>query len=537
MDHGLQLLGQVVRGRISRREALKRGVALGMSIPALGALGMVAPERAGAQGGDPTGEIVWALSSPPPNLLPFGALSLAHWQAREFLYDSLVYWDENLQVHGAVAETWETPDDQTYVFNIRQGVTFHDGQPLTAKDVKYSLDLAKAPPEPGSTVPFLANVDTVEVVDDFTVKVNMTKADPTIVGFLAWGGYTPIVPEGIYDRINVLSEGIGSGPFKLVEYVQDDVIVYEAYEGYWNPDVPCVQKLTLKTLTDEQSRVAALRSGEIHGGDFSADVVMTLENDPNLEVLSGLTSSTRVIHFNTVEDVPWRDVRVRQAINKVVDRQKIIDNVYGGKAELTNAIPPGYGDYPLSNERLQELYAVDVEGAKALMEEAGFADGFEVTLQAIAAPRDYVQIAEIVQEACKQINITVTVEPLEIGQFAENIGSGSFQWASTARGMRGDPSGYVIDFRNGTGLNVKWFGEGWKSDEFDALYDEALATVDQSARPALYQQMLEIIATDAVNLYTVQPYKYQVVDKSLTGMFVFFGNTNPGLRTACVEGE
>ena len=84
----------------------------------------------------------------------------------------------------------------------------------------------------------------------------------------------------------------------------------------------------------------------------------------------------QVIHFNTVEDVPWRDVRVRQAINKVVDRQLIIDNVFAGDAELTGAIPPGYGEYPLSPDRLAELYAVDIPGAQALMEEAGLADGF-----------------------------------------------------------------------------------------------------------------------------------------------------------------
>jgi len=341
------------------------------------------------------------------------------------------------------------------------------------------------------------------------------------------------VPVGTYDQINVLSEGIGTGPFKLAEYVQDDVIVYEANPTYWKPGVPCVAKLTLKSLTDEQSRVAALRSGEIDGGTFTSDVVVTLEGDENLEVLKGLTSAPRVIQFNMVNDVPWRDVRVRQAINKVVDRQEIIDKVYGGNAELTGAIPPGYGDYPLASEKLAELYAVDVEGAKALMTEAGLTDGFKVTLQAIAAPREYTQIAEIVAEALKQINIDVTVEPLEIGTFAENIGNGAFEWASTGRGMRGDPSGYVIDFRSGTGLNVKWFGEGWKNEEIDQIYDVALETVDQAARPALYQRILELIATEVPNLYTVQPYKYQVVNKRLTGMYVYYTNTNAGLRTTC----
>ena len=96
-----------------------------------------AAQVARAQDGEPSGEIVWALESAPPNLLPFGGISLAHWLARELMYDSLVAWDENLQVYGTVAESWETPDETSYVFKIRQGIKFHDGGDLTAKDVKY----------------------------------------------------------------------------------------------------------------------------------------------------------------------------------------------------------------------------------------------------------------------------------------------------------------------------------------------------------------------------------------------------------------
>ena len=120
--------------------------------------------------------------------------------------------------------------------------------------------------------------------------------------------------------------------------------------------------------------------------------------------------------------------------------------------------PARIWQYPLTPDQLAELYAVDLEGARALMEEAGLADGFSVELQAISAPRDYTQIAEIVRENCAQLNIDVTVQPLEIGQFAENVGNGSYEWCSTGRGMRGDPAHFVIDFRSGTNLNVIWFG-------------------------------------------------------------------------------
>jgi peptide/nickel transport system substrate-binding protein len=282
--------------------------------------------------------------------------------------------------------------------------------------------------------------------------------------------------------------------------------------------------------------VAALRAGEIDGGSFSADVVVTLEGDDSLTILEGLVSTPNVIQFQTAEaDVPWRDARVRQAVNKVVDRELIRQNVFGGKAEVTGAIPPGYGDYPLAPEKLAELYALDVDGAKQLMADAGYADGFEVELQSIAAPRYYTQTAEIISEAVKQLNIDAKVVPLEIGTFADNNGKGLYQWQATGRGMRGDPSGYVIDFRQGTTQNVTWFGDGYNNEEFNTLYDQALAELDQDARVPMYQRLQEIIAEDVAHLYLVQPYKFQVVNNRLTGMTVNYSDTNRGLRTACVS--
>ncbi len=536
-DQGLDLLNRFVRGRLSRRDAIKRGAALGLSLPALGALAAARPHGAAARQDAPAGEITWGLETTVPNVIPFGGIALAQWQGKEFMYDSLLEWDADLNVLPSLAESFETPDDTTYIFKLRQGVTFHDGGEMTAKDVKYSLDMALAPPEPGVKVPYLTNVVSVEVVDDYTVKVTMSKLDPTLVGTLAWTHYTPIVPEGVLDRINPLSEGIGAGPFKLVEFVPEDQIVYEAFPDYWRNDIPKIAKLTIKMQPDEPARIASLRSGEIIGTTLTPDAARTLEGDSELTVLTGLTSSPNVIQFNMVADHPWRDVNVRKAINLAIDRQEIIDKVYAGNAVLTGVIPPGYGDWPQPEADLVTAYTQNVEMATQLMTDAGFADGFDVTLQAIASPRSYTQIAEIVQEQLKAINITVSVEPLEIGSFAANIGKGEFEWASTARGMRGDPSAHVVDFRSGTANNLVWFGDGWKSDEFDTLYDEALGTLDHEERKAKYLRLQQIVTEEVPNLYTVQPMKYQVVNNALTGMYVFYGNTNYGLRTVTVTEE
>ena len=327
-DNDLRFLIDLARGRFSRRDMLKTSGALGAGAAIGGGLTIKQLADVSAQspeaGAAPSGEVVWALDSAPPNLIPYGAVSGAAWNGREFFYDSLLMWDQDLNIIPGLAESWETDETGSYIFHLRKDVKFHNGNEMTAADVKYSMDMAVAPPEPGVAIGILATIAGTDIVDDYTVKINTAKVDPTLLGNLAWGRYTAIVPANFYDDYNALSEAVGTGPMKLTEYVQDDVVVMEAFPDFWGDGIPCINKLTLKTLSEEQTRVAALRSGEIDGGTFSADVVVTLEGDDSLTILEGLVSTPNVIQFQTAEaDVPWRDTRVRQAVNKVVDRELI----------------------------------------------------------------------------------------------------------------------------------------------------------------------------------------------------------------------
>ena len=166
-ESGLDLLNHLLRGRISRRDALKRGAAIGLGASALGTLAHIGGESAFAQDSTPaaapSGEIVWALETTVPNIIPFGGIALAQWQGKEFMYDSLLAWDADLNVIPALAESYETPDDLTYIFKLRQGVKFHNGNEMTAKDVVYSLTTALNPPEPGVKVPYLGKIGRAHV--------------------------------------------------------------------------------------------------------------------------------------------------------------------------------------------------------------------------------------------------------------------------------------------------------------------------------------------------------------------------------------
>lgn len=483
------------------------------------------------------GDIVWAINQDPTSLIPFGGTSTSNHWGKEFMYDSLIQWDKDLNVKDALAEKWEAPDDKTWVFTLKKGIKFHDGTEVTADAVKYSLEMQAAPPDPGVRVGMYPAFDTIEIIDPYTIKLNMTKPDPTVIGYFAWSRYSSIVPVDMYKKLNPLITGIGTGPFQLVEYIQNDRVVYKRNTAFWREGEPHFNNLTLKVLPDEQAAVAALRSGEIHGCTVSPDTARTLAGDPNIVVNKGLFSSPNQLQLTIKGDgKPWNNKQVRQAMNKVIDRQEIIDKVFAGEAMMSGPVPPGYGDWFITPEELAStFYKVDVEGAKKLMADAGFAKGFDITLYSIAKPPATTQIAEIIKEQFKQININVTVQAEEIGPFAKRNGTGDFDFCSTARGMRHDITGYINEYGRPTAAAAAiWFnkGEGWSNAECSELFEALITTTDMEKRKKQARRIQEIALDEYPHFTLCQAFKFQAVRKEVQDMYVDFTDFNRGLRTA-----
>lgn len=546
-----QLQARFLQGGMSRRAFLRNSALLGMSLGAAQTLlaACAAPAPAGtapaaeapAAPSEPQsgGEATWAIESDVVNLIPYGGVSTANHWGNELIYDSLLEWDKDLNVQPALAESWEAPDDKTWVFRLREGLTFHNGDPVTTDDVIYSMELQRTPPEPGIPNTFYPAIESIEAVDERTIKFNMTGPDPSVEGYLAWARYSSIIPKDAYERWNLLTEGVGTGPFKLIQYVPNDRVEYERNPDFWKEGLPYLDKITLKVLPDESGRVAALRSGEIHGCSISADTARTLANDPDIVILKGLFSAPRVLQFTILgDDKPWNDVRVRQAISKAINRQQIIDNVFGGEAVLSAAVPPGYGDWYIPAEELAETwFKQDLDLAKQLMADAGYADGFDITLYSIAN-HDATQTAEVVQQQLKEININVEVIAEEIGPFAKRVGDGTFDWCSTGRGMRPDVTRYVNDFgAPDAGVAARWFnnGDGWKNDELVENYQKAVVELNSEERHKQIRRIQEIILDEAPHVYICQPLKFHAVRSNLQDMYVGFNDFHPGLRTVWLE--
>ena len=528
---------------LDRRDLLKKAGVVGAGAVAAGALGgtaKAATKRPRATPGiKKGGRIVWGLESDPAHVAPFGGILTANHWAKEFAYDSLVEWDRNLNVRPALAEKFEIISKTAIRWTLKKGVKFHNGKEVTSADVKYSVEKMLNPPLPGSisTVAQVPAIDRVQVVSKYVFILHLKQPDARIIGFFAWQRYAPIVPEGLYDQINVSRGAIGTGPYRMLGYEPNDRIEYVANKSFWKAGFPYMASMQLKILGDEQARVAALRAGAIDGATLSVDVARSLKNVSGLTVLSGPNAAFRELQMTIKrgEDKPWHNQAVRLAVMHAINRDDIIKRVYSGEAEYSGHVPPGYGPWPLSDKDLREKYEkFDLPLAKKLMADAGFAKGFQVTMTTFAL-QDYPLISAVVQSQLKKINIDVQIVAQEAGTFAANNGRGSFDWDLTGRGMRGDVDGYVAEFHPAAPVFNIWYPEYRAVKAWRGIGNGRIQ-LDPAKRLPIYQAAQRELLLNPVQIPLVAIKKYQVVRKRVKNMYVAFSDFNTGLRNVWLDG-
>jgi len=533
----------VFDSQISRRELLKKGGALGVAAAAAGALGgsagaavnKVARNSAKPKRG---GKVTWALEQDPGHIAPYGGtLTLTH-TAHEPMYESLLQWDKSLNIEPALATSYTVVDKKTIDFHLRKGVKFHNGKELTADDCVYSFQQMLNPPLPGSiaTVGQVPAIESTEARGKYTLRMHLKAGDARVYGFLAWQRYSAIVPRDMYKDVNAATQGIGTGPFKLDgSYVPNDHVSYVRNPSYWNKNLPYLDAINYRIITDEQARIAALRAGAIDGATLSVDSANSLKGQKNLHILKGLTAAFRELQFTIKagENKPWADRRVRQAVNMAINRQDILNKVYNGEGQYSGHVAAGYGPWVIPEAELRAKWEkYDLPKAKKLMAAAGHSKGFDVTLSTFSTPLDFPAIAALIKSYLQRININVQIVPQDAAAFGANNGKGTFEWDLTARGMRGDVDGYVAEF-NPTGALGKtvynaWFN-GYTNKRMWKLVGNGRITLDTKKRLPMYHELDRLLMTELLEVPLVSVNKYQVVNAKLQDMYVAFTDFNTGL--------
>lgn len=405
------------------------------------------------------------------------------------VYETLIIFDDDGQPMSILAESWEQPDDTTYVFKLREGVTFHNGNPLTAEDVVFSFERLMDPDAGSVWASQFEPVESVEATDDLTVTFNLNQSYGPFLSVLT-AGYTAILPNS--PDTDFQTEMIGTGAYKIEEHVQDTHTILVAHEGYWREGQPATPNLRYNIMPEESARLAAVRTGEINLTSMVDPVTIdTARTDDGVVVLEQDTSDYYLLGFNTAE-APFDNVQVRQALSMAIDRQAIIDSVFFGSGQVSGPLAPTLGDWALPLEDLPN-YAVDLDGARALLEEAGMSDlTFSITVGSNRT--EFVNIALVIQDQLKEIGVNVELDQVEWGTFIEKWSSRDFQSFVSFNGSGNDPDRALYPTLVTDG-SVNAFQ--YSNADLDELLAEARALADFDERKAVYNEAEVLIAEEA----------------------------------------
>lgn len=445
--------------------------------------------------------VVLLIESSPTNLDPRVGIDGYSARIDGLIFDYLLGKSDHLDVIPSLAERWETPDPLTYIFHLHHGVRFHDGRPLTARDVKYTFDSLLEKKVRSTKSANYKFVDHIDAPDDFTVIFHMKEPDAPLLWNLS-DGTVGIVPYGAGDEET--THPIGSGPFKFVSAETDREVILERNDDYWG-EKPHLARVRLAVVPDETTAALELRkgSGDISINAITPDTVVTLARDPNLKVERGPGTRLAYLGFN-LRDPILKDTRVRQAIAYALDRDPMIEYLWRGEAEPARSILPRQswaydGDVPAYNH--------NPEKARQLLDAAGFAthDGvrFHIAMKTSTDANTRLMVA-VMQQQLRQVGIALDIRTFEFATFFSDVTHGAFQmYGLRWIGGNEDPDIFEYAFHSSkfppNGANRVYYSNA----RVDQLIDQARREIDPVRRKALYAQVQQQVAEDVpyINLW------------------------------------
>ncbi|MGO1974781.1 MAG: ABC transporter substrate-binding protein [Propionibacteriaceae bacterium] len=462
----------------------------------LAACGGGGGDDGGSGGGgepQPGGDLVMVRADDPSTLMPTEPSDNASIWVIQNVYDTLVVAsDDGQEIEPGLAEEWEQSEDKlTWTFQLREGVTFHNGDPLTADDVKFSIDRATDPEMPFGSLN--EQIESVEAPDETTVVVTTKVPWAPLPADLALFANS-IVPTdfaGLSEE-EFAEKPIGSGPFKFDSWTRGQSLKVVKNADYWEEGKPYLDSVTFNTVPDANTRAQQVVGDQAQINEFPPySTIEGLRTTPNVQVETFDSSKINYINVNHRE-APLNDVHVRRALSMALDRESMIDAVtYGNAQQATTFMSPALWGHDPEIEGLQ----FDVEAAKAELAKSEHSGGdLSIEMTISSGDPDDSAIAQIAQEAFAQIGVELTINPLDPATARENRANGNFElitaYATTDITDPDQMVGFLV--RGGNRIN-----SGYANDELDAAASKAAQTEDRAEREELYSQIQQI-ATDEV---------------------------------------
>ena len=421
------------------------------------------------------------------------------------IFEGLVKADPDGNFVPALAESYEISEDgKLFTFHLRPGVRFHNGSELTAEDVVYTLNRCRGTETGTPLLAAYGAIESVTAVDDATVEIRLTEPNLEFLAYLN----TAIIPHD-YDGQDTFP--IGTGPFKFKSHAVQENIVLEKFEDYWG-EPAYLDEVVFRIIENTDALVMALRSGSIDMSvhRVSSDV-QEIGNDYDL--LESPSNIVQAMYLNNAVK-PLDDVRVRQALNYAVNIEEVMIFTNDGLGTpLGSSIYPAFGKYFLPE--LAEAYPYDPAKAKALLAEAGYPNGFPLT---ITVPSNYivhVNAAQVIAEELKAVGVDAKINLVEWATWLSDVYQG--------RNFEATVIGFDASFLTARALLERWMSSNGKNminfndPEYDRILSEAFTATDENEQTELYKQAEKILSDDAANVYLMDPNELTVISKKLGG--------------------
>lgn len=421
------------------------------------------------------------------------------------IYEGLLKPNEKGELLPAIAESYEvSPDGLTYTFKLRGGVKFHNGNAVTAEDVKFSYSRLAGLNTGKPLQSAFEGVSSVESPDSSTIVIKLKENNSSFLTALSGA----VIPNG-YEDSN--KNPIGTGPFKFKQYLPGQKLVVEKFADYYIKGVPSLNQVEFRIITDAEAGLLALKSGEVDiFPRIGSERLEEIAKDYN--TISSPQNLVQLVTFNIAKK-PFDDVKVRQALNYAINKDEIIEGValgYGTK--IGSNLSPVLAKY--YQEGLEDTYATDVEKAKSLLAEAGFPDGFETTLSVPSNYQFHVDTAQVIAAQLEQIGVKVKIEPVEWAVWLERIYKGR-DYELTIIGLDGKLDPFQILNKYLSDSSNNFFN--YNNSEFDTTLKSAVKEIDDAKRVELYKKAQTLLTQDAAAIYIMDPNTNVAINKKLAG--------------------
>lgn len=427
-----------------------------------------------------------AITGDPPTLDPHSSSTSSSVNNLNPVYETLVRYDENGEIQPCLATEWERIDELHWRFKLRDDVTFHNGEKMTANDVLFSLQRATGPD--GAKVAYIMSAIDAEncmVEDDYTIVIATHEPFAPLVGYLPYIGAVVVSEKEFTENPEKAAlNPVGTGPFKFVEWKKNDRCTYVRNDDYWG-EKPSYKNLVIRTIVEANSRVIELESGSVDiAFEVPANDVVRLKENENTDVVERLSTVVEFLDMN-VKKEPLNDVRVRQAIDYAINEQAIVDLIWRGNAAYSpTTVTPNMKYFDDSDTD----YRYDVEKAKELLKEAGVSD---LTLTLTCAENTTrLNAATIIQSMLADVGITVKIQSYESGTFYDMVDAGETELFIVGFGAVGFPEPDNNIYGPYHSKQIPTNNMGFYSDpELDGMLDAQRSTSDGPEREEIVKNI------------------------------------------------